>query len=97
MLCWSSSSDHRKYTTGRVLLQQYLLTLILAIRYFTPLKRVPSPPDFAANMPCDDTHLVKNDALHASFAKLSALPRPSPSRPKSERMGQGEQQDTISI
>jgi hypothetical protein len=79
------------------MLQQYLLTVILATRSFTPLKRVPSPLDFAANMPYDDTHLVKSAALHASFAKLSALPRPSPSRPKSERMGQGEQQDTISI
>jgi hypothetical protein len=53
-------------------------------------------PDFVANTPSDDTPQAKNDALPASFAKLFAQHRRSQSKLKSEKMAQGEPQDTTS-
>jgi hypothetical protein len=66
------------------------------IQSTTPSKKVPSPPASVANTPCAATLPAKNAASHASYAKLSAPPRRSRLKLKSEKMGPEGRRDMIS-
>lgn len=59
-----------------------LTPLSLATQSITLSRKVPSRPASVANTPCAVTPRAKSAALHASFAKPSAQPRPSRSRPR---------------
>lgn len=71
MLYWNNSFDHRKCLIS-CYDAVYVLTEIAATQSFTLSRRVQSLPGFVVNMRYDDIPRAKNDASHASCAKLSA-------------------------
>ena len=62
--------------------------------YFIHLKKAPSRLGSVVSTPFEDTPQARNDASHASCAKLSVQHKLSQSKPRSEKTDRGEQQDT---
>jgi hypothetical protein len=66
-------------------------------RFTIPSKKAPSHPASAASTPCGGIPQARNDALLASFARLSARLRPSQLRRRSARTAAGGPRVTILI
>lgn len=67
-----------------------------ATRSTIPSKKVPSRPASAASTPCAATRRARSAASPASYARPSAQPKPSRSRPRSVRTGPGGRRATTS-
>jgi len=93
-------------TARAIFLWEFLGAFALSMRYFFkpkatinyPHEKNPLSPRFAASMRCAAIRMAKSAALPANYARRSALPRPSPSRPdRAATMARVARPATISI